>query len=491
MKKYLVLFGAAFLLMALASPSMAQFKSWGHMEIQTIWESKPDLNTGQPWQIDLGNFAVDSRTGLYTKTGATAAANRDETWRHIAQRYRMYFQYGDPKTVRAVIGFEADSTDWGQLSNTSNTVAGGGMGVYRADQVQMEIKHAYLDFTIPNTPVMITAGIFNFAIGGRLFMNNDAPGAMVTANFAPHRLIAWWWREQDVNDAASNNSRRVYDVNDTYGLLWDMTKQLYNIYAYGAYKNDLFTGNQSSVAAASRYADHPWWIGVGGGFRPGNFDLSGQFIYNGGKREFVASGVSDSDYEALALEVYLRYRIGPGMFVGVEGFYASGQDFNKTDKIGIYNVPAGSESQSIFGNDRSVIFWMNAAQIGYYHERNLAFMGLWYARANFEYSPMPWLRFNLNYLYIGDNNSGTPGSGVSPFTKVSATKQVNAPIGSRQDKDEDYVGSELNLITTFKIYKNFDYNVGLAAFFPGKMYDTPTNKADTTWAVNSKIVYAF
>ena len=45
MKKYLVLIGAAILVMALASPSMAQFKSWGHMEIQTIWEKKPDFNT--------------------------------------------------------------------------------------------------------------------------------------------------------------------------------------------------------------------------------------------------------------------------------------------------------------------------------------------------------------------------------------------------------------------------------------------------------------
>ena len=47
MKKYLVLIGAAILVMALASPSMAQFKSWGHMEIQTIWEKNPDFNNGQ------------------------------------------------------------------------------------------------------------------------------------------------------------------------------------------------------------------------------------------------------------------------------------------------------------------------------------------------------------------------------------------------------------------------------------------------------------
>jgi hypothetical protein len=481
MKKYLVLFGAAILVMALASPSMAQFKSWGHMEIQTIWETKPDFNTGGPWQQDMNGYSTDGRTGLYSSTGSFAAADRNETWRHVAERFRFYLQYGDPKTVRAVIGFEADSTDWGQLS--SGTVTGGKMGVYRTDQVQLEIKHAYLDFVIPNTPLKVTAGLQNFATGGRLWMNNDAPGIQLTADFAPHQIQAFWWREND-------NSRSTYGVNDTYGIEWNMKKQLYNIGAFGAYKNDLYTG----ASLAIPYSDHPWWIGVEGGFRPGNWDFTGRFIYNGGKREF--EGYSDSDYSGFAGEVRAKYQIGPGMFAGLEGFYTTGNDADKSDKIKIYNIPNGSESQSIFGNDVSVIMWMNAAQLGYYHERNLAFMGMWYGRANFEYSPLAWLRLNLNYLYIGDTSKGTPGSysasELNPFTKAaSGVKQVNSPIASRQDEDKSDVGQEINLITTLNIYKNFDYYIGLAVFLPGSMYDTPTKSADTTYAINTKLIYAF
>jgi len=117
MKKYLVLFGAAILMLALASPAMAQFTSWGHMEIQTIWEKAPNFNT---------------QTLMYA--GTISPANQDVTWRHVAERYRFYLQYGDPKTVRAVIGFEADSSDWGEL-RTSGTVTGGKMGAYTADTV--------------------------------------------------------------------------------------------------------------------------------------------------------------------------------------------------------------------------------------------------------------------------------------------------------------------------------------------------------------------
>ena len=137
MKKYFVWIGAAILVVALAAPAMAQFKSWGHMEIQTIWEKKPDFNTGGA-----------------TYSGVTPGAkDRDLTWKHIAERFRFYLQYGDPKTVRAVIGFEADSTEWGEFrGGSTQTLTGGRMGTYTADTVQLEVKHAYLDFVIPNTP---------------------------------------------------------------------------------------------------------------------------------------------------------------------------------------------------------------------------------------------------------------------------------------------------------------------------------------------------
>jgi hypothetical protein len=485
MKKYLVLFGAAVVMMALASPAVAQFTSWGHMEIQTIWEKAPDFNTGMPWQMD-------------SLTGAT---NRDEAWRHVAQRYRFYLQYGDPKTVRAVIGFEADSTDWGQLANTSSTVTGGGMGVYRADQVQMEIKHAYLDFVIPNTPLSIMAGIQFWDVGGRIWMNNDAPGIRAVANFAPHKVTGWWWRENDVLTSTSTgaSSRNTYSVNDTYGVMWEMAQQQFNAIAWGAYKNDLFTGNQSTVV--NKYDDHPWTTGIGGGYRPGNWIFNGSLVYVGGKRDFknfTGTGGSKSDYSNYAAELSAKYQIGPGMFVGLEGFYSSGQDANKNDKINLYQIPTGSEGQSIFGNDRTVFFWMNAAQMGYYHERNLGFMGLWYGRANFEYSPTAWVRMNLNYLYIGDNNKGDAGTGISAFTKVSGTKQINGVLGARQNEDLKYVGQEINLITTFNIYKNFTYNVGIYYFLPGTMYDrlntagtATVQSADNSYGINTKMVYAF
>jgi len=365
-------------------------------------------------------------------------------------------------------------------------------------------------------------------VGGRMFMNNDAAGAIATANFAPHRIRGIWWRQND-------NNRNTYGVNDTYALTWDMTQPLFSLAAWGAYKNDLYTGQIGTTtfpastvvtpatatsgqvttqvtttvltAPLNKYDDHPWFIGAGGGYRPGNWSFSADAIYNGGKRKFTQATVSgnaaiapvqgDSNYNAYSAEAAASYRIGPGLLAGLEGFYGSGQNYDKPDKITQFQMPTSSETTSNFGNDRTVFMWMNAAQMGYYHNRQTAYEGFWYARANVEYSPLTWVRMNLNFLYIGDTSSGTPGLGISPFTRIYGTKLVNTPTGARQDVDKSIVGQELNLITTLRIYQNFDFNIGIYGFWPTNMFDRVDStgnviqSAQFSYGLNTKLVYAF
>jgi hypothetical protein len=489
MKKYLVLIGAAILVMALASPSLAQFSTWGHMEIQTIWESNPDFNNGQPW-------ANGSILG--------SKPQQDVTWKHVAERYRFYLQYGDPKTVRAVIGFEADSTEWGEPRG-SGTATGGRMGGWTADSVNLEIKHAFLDFVVPNTPVRVKAGIQDFWYGGRLLMNNDGPGVKVGVDFAPHSFEAFWIRLADDNGgtattANSSLTRQAYVVADIYGVDYKVKQKQWDLNAYFLYLNDRWTGNQATygdqtgiitIPINNKFNDKPWWLGVNGGWRPGNWTFYGQAMYVGGEREYVTGNVSSQDYQAYAFEASAKYQIGPGMFLGGEFFYASGNDADDQSKIKYLPVTRSSEGRSIFGNDRTVFYWMNASQMGYYHNRNIEFSGMWYGRVNFEYSPTSWVRFNLNYLYIGDTSSGNPGTINYKMSGLPGPKIVNSAIGTTQAKDEDYLGQEINLITTFNIYKGFVYNIGIAAFLPGDAYKLPNGSVDPCFAVNSKLVYAF
>ncbi len=472
MKKYFVLIGAAVLITSLITPAGAQMltKSWGHMEIMTTWERRPDFNTGAAY------FDYGSPTANLSLQGR---ADRDLTRQFISERFILYLQHGDEKTVRAIIAFEADSANWGETpwSETATTAASpsGRMGVYGTDQVQLEIKRAYLEFVVPNTPLTVSAGMQSFQYGGRLFVYNDAPGVKVTGKFAPHQIEGAWWREND-------DSRVGTEIRENYALEYRLTQKAYNFYAWGNYLNQ----NRGFVQ------DHPYWLGVGGGFKPGNWDFSGQFIYVGGKREDRSSALRTWDYEAFALEAAAKYRIGPGMGVGLEFFYSTGSDAEKTDKINKYPLATSSEGRNIFGTDRSVIFW-TGGQFGYYNGIGYLFEGMWYGRANFEFALARWVRFNLNYLYIGDTSKGS-----QVFVGGFPTRQVNSPFGATQFKDEDFIGHEINLITTLVLGKKFVYYIGLGYFIPGSMYDAydpvtrnKTKSAEACYGINTNLRYVF
>jgi len=444
MKKVLLLIGAAVLVMALATPSMAQFKTWGHTEIHTVYYMNRDNN--------LAN--------------GTGSGGDDVATRYIAQRFRFYLSYGDPKTVRAVIGFEGDASRWGTTSGGRNN-----MGELNTDEVALEIKHSYLDFVIPKTPLSVRAGMFWWDIGGRFNQAQDAPGIKLTANFAPHAISAFMYRAEDQN---TNN----YNVEDTYGLVYTLKQKQFDMEAYFQYVNDL---------RDDAFANHPWWLGVGAGYRPGNWDFAAYFTYLGGTMESKVSGVNDIDYKAWAAEASARYRIGPGLFVGIEGFYSTGNDADATDESNRYMMSRGSEAYSGFGNWRGVYFYKASGVFGpSYDAYQGSFSTYWpwgtyYADVNVEYSPTPWLKLVANYMYIGDTAEGTPGAG----------KVVNTPRGARQDKDEDYVGSEINLIASMNIYKGFLFNIGAGYFMPGDVFDTPSKSADPGYNVMSRLVYSF
>ncbi len=508
MKKYWVLLGAVVLVIALASPSLAQFKSYGHIEVGTYW---------------LYNQAFfDKDRG-------------DDNKRGMMQRYRFYLEYGDPKTVRAVLGFEADSEAWGTASynqggytgtppggiagNQFNfrttriggptTANGNNMGASNTDQLSVEVKHAFIDFVIPSTPINVMAGLQFFGIGGaraQFLQSTDLPAVKVTANFAPHAIEAWWAKSRKGNFAADNDS-------DFYGLRWLLRQQALNVEAFFVYNNDrrvatetwTWTGTPgaagvtnfalSQTIAPRDFEAKPWWLGASVSFNVGNFTIEPTAIYEGGQaRKYFRNNppTGDVDISAYLLDLLVKYQLGPGLSLAVEGFYASGGDTDKTDKQNLYTYTDGSESGWGFGNDRSVFFFGNG-DFQYYGFRQLNPGGLWFGRANVEYSPLAWLKLGVNYLYIGDTSKGSLA--VQPATGMTN----NTTFLSRTDADKDQVGQEINLIATLRIYNNLTYMIGYGYFITGDMFKgavpgarlTGNNPGDNAWNLMTNLKYAF
>jgi len=490
MKKYFVVLAAAFLVVALASPSFAQFKSWGHLEVETVW------------QMNATYFDTD----------------RSDNRRHMAERFRFYLQYGDPKTVRAVIGFEADSSQWGEpaspqaaqtLPAGSSLTTGPGMagrnkiGSLATDQVGLEVKHAYLDFVIPGTPVSVMAGLQNFTIGGtvgRYFMNTDAPAVKVTGAFAPHTIEAFWIKEYKQDVYTDNDG-------DMYGLRYLLSQKMFNVEAWAAFERDRRTQTEawsvSTAASTATTTDYylrktttprnydalKYWVGANVPIMVANFTITPTFIYQFGdaKKYFTGTGTTDVSIAAYLASLEAKYQIGPGLSVTGQGYYSSGGDTGKDDSMGLYSVPNGSEAINVFGNGWSVFFFENT-ELTYYGHKREAFGGFWYGRFTATYSPLPWLEIQPTYLYIGDTSKGSAGSN-------SNTGATNNTIGAKTDsKNEDFIGHELNLIATLKIYDNIRYKIGFGYFIPGGAYDkfySTTKEADAAWNLLTNLNYAF
>jgi hypothetical protein len=491
MKKYLVVLAAAFLVMTLASPSFAQFKSWGHLEVETIWQNNATY--------------FDS--------------DKSDNRRHVAERFRFYLQYGDPKTVRAVIGFEADASQFGEVSQASisttlpagstmvtgpSTASRNKIGALATDQAGLEIKHAYMDFVVPGTPVGITAGLFNVAVGGslgRYFLNLDVPGVKVYGAFAPHTIEAIWYKAYK-QDAYKDNDA------DMYMLRYLLSQKLFSVEAWAAYELDRRTQIESwswsetasgsglyylkKTLTSKNYDTKRWWIGAHVPISAYNFTITPTFIYQFGdqKKYFTGTGTTDVSISAWLANLEVKYQIGPGLSVTAQGYYSTGGDSEKNDKYTLYSVPNLSEAINVFGNGWSVFYFENT-ELTYYGHKREAFGGFWLGRLTVTYSPFAWLELQPSFIYIGDTSKGGDSATAS---YNSNTGLSNNTIGRRVDyKDESYVGSELNIIATVKIYDNLRYKIGFGYFLPGGAYDKfyADKGADNAWNLLTNLNYAF
>ncbi|MBI4496271.1 MAG: hypothetical protein HY697_04975 [Deltaproteobacteria bacterium] len=498
MKRFLVLIGAVLLVAALASPSLAQFRSWGYVQVESRW-----MNHLQHFNDDV-----------------------NDNLRGFAERARLYFQYGDPKTARAVIGFEMDSRAFGEAGGASTPLLNGihqtstananHIGAVGTDQIGVEIKWGYLEFTIPNTPLTVSAGLQTYQAGskiGQYWLLRDGGGLKATANFAPHALEAFWFREFSNNITTGNDA-------DMYGLVYRLKKPNLGIEAWFGYEDDrrdqvisynwVTTTTPTPPAGSTNlvlqqrvtarpYQVKPWWIGVDIPMKWGNWSIAPTFVYSGGKavtdRNTAVAGAptQDKDYEGWLAALTAEYRIGPGLSALVEGVYITGPDASSTDKEKQYRYPTTSEGRQTIGVGRTVMFFSNS-DYTLYDYKQVDPSGIWFARANALYSPLAWLQLSFNYLYYGNTAKDTNRhlglitgqSNASP----AGGNSTNLP-GNVNPQFKRYIGQEINTMLTFKIYQNLRYMVGAGYFFAGDVYDTATRSADNAWALRSNIRYTF
>ncbi len=153
--------------------------------------------------------------------------NPSEDTFEARQRVRLQLQAIASETLSGTVYFEIGESIWG------NAGSGGALG---ADEAIIELKHAYIDWVVPETALKIRMGIqsiglpsFPAGTGGTQVFYDDVAGIILSNRFSDMiSLTAFWARPyndnfNNVDNANLGISDNMLDNLDIFGLLLPVT----------------------------------------------------------------------------------------------------------------------------------------------------------------------------------------------------------------------------------------------------------------------------
>ena len=453
--------------------------------------------------------------------------------RYVYQRFRWWIDTNIEGKYGGTFGFEHDWI-WGsnvtQTGSTSNTAPG---DIARGDDLNnTKLKHAYIWFFIPGTPVKVQAGLQGF--GGLepnniMYARDDYFGVRIDAPIIKNVLnVSGWWIKLNEGEGSILTSPlaspvNLYDYNTTtryHGDRDDADLYLINFsgaltkwFRFGQYNQWVhvaeggqhfldFGANTAQLGGRDRgqmiagdYLWHGLWIAIEPtiGSLPVYFRAHGNYFWGStdeGDDDVPTTfpGGFQPVLDPSGWAVLAHAGVKPGPFdIGVRFAWFSGLDLDDLETDGKWkgwsSVDAFHGQFEIFeGGYKS---WSQGWSTYTGAPRGHAYVALdatWQATKQ--------LSLNLLAGYIW------------------ATNSWDKPIGARTDPDSTWnsskeLGWELDLSATYKIYPNLSLDLIGAYFFAGKgldhyiNYGTPAlpvlsvGGADDAWELFWRLRYVF
>jgi len=451
----------------------------------------------------ISNFK-DAVSGPTIQKDAPASA-------YVEQRLRVKFAFGE-ENVKVVWFSEIDFGAWGDTAGSaknaglygtgaatapSDTTALGASrntgGALGADRINLETKNIYVWFKLPNTSLDFTVGLQNQtdAYQGLLFGAADMAGVFVNGKMEPVTYVLGWSKLYE-NAIAKADDLTLYIASAKFAPTKDL-KVGVNFYFL---QDD--TGKVSSVTAsnsvgqlpvdpgASLYKQRVYVPGIDVAFNAGPVALSGFFLYESGKKDFLAPATADIDITGYALDLRGDVNVGPGKAF-LEGLYVSGGD-DPTVKyksiLTLSDVNASPGGNSFFARTDMSILLSNADDIN----TNQALVGA--AGGASSQSPGNGGR-GIVHIAAGytqkfsDKLTGKVGAGWLQAAKLTKADQLI----TFKKKD---MGTEVNANVNYNIMKGLDFGVyGAYAWLGDFFKPSATTEADNAYDLHARLNYAF
>jgi len=307
------------------------------MDDKAVW-AQGFVNVYFQW-MDNANFS---------KSKEDLGTNEDDFI--ASQRTRMYVDYMAGETVSAVIRFEID-TDWGSSPAKAGSPGGGGIG---ADGVNIETKNAYLQWTVPDSKLVLKMGMQGLSLPSATYgiplLNDDV--AAVVGNYQFNDMVSttfFWTRLRDGTVGSDTSTSSTADEFDAVGIILPVSFDGGTFEPFFLMSTEGKDSYNARVAPATAPTDsvESWWLG--GALKVTKYDpifFGIDAVYG---TQATDGSVNDANGWFAAAEVgYKMDMVTPS----IVAFYGSGEDDDATNADGrmpIISTGNGAFAPTTFG----------------------------------------------------------------------------------------------------------------------------------------------
>ncbi len=415
-----------------------------------------------------------------------------------AQRLRLKLEAVASENLSGTVQFEIGDTTWGQS---------GASGALGADDTCIEVKHAYLDWALPDTDLKVRMGIQPILLpnvaGGSAVLDDDMAAVVASYQFNENVGLSFMWG-RPVNDNykgnadLDNRNANYMDNIDLFMLSMPMSFDGFKVTPWIMYgmigENALKTNNgrNGAYGVENLFAlSNPTLLdkgqnlhltaGYGSAFWGGlaaqitaadplniEFDFNYGYVQNMGNYDAYKSDGThrrgELRSEGFLLKALVEYKMDWGT-PGIFGWYASGDDGDPTN--GSERMPSVSPTGNFtsFMGDGN-FGWSSSGSL---YDRELSYAGTWGVGLQIkDMSFLENLTHTFRVAYWGGTNDPSAAKYFDSSLGFLGSDFVkgNSYAYAGQAAPELYLTKtdsilEFNLVNNYKMYENFDINFEL------------------------------
>lgn len=375
--------------------------------------------------------------------------NYDLSTAFFFQRLRVGTDFIVSPCLKLVTRFDALERIWGGARSSSDTTADIDSAGTRAENENIAVDWAYINYV---TPIgAFDVGYMNYGATGTIFGNSSYPAGRIKYKYSksPFTIGFDYSKLGDKSYSAINSSATWTDADkDVYGI--EGTYQWKNVTAGMKINYYRYADKKPSDDYIKNYFLFTPYATA----KVGPVNIQAEFNYATGDDANYDNVAAGDDVKLEQMSGWVDALANFGMFyAGGTVAYVSGDDPGTLDKKEGGTLSGGVDWNPcliLFNND--ITYWVGEVSGHNYSVVNGTMKNAWFFQGRVGVKPTPqWdVMLSVSHAFV-DRKPVMPEKGKQPYLNGT-------------------YGTEIDLVSTYKITNNLSYMIGIGYLFTGDYY---------------------